>query len=134
MAYTIREVQTPYTISPDDEAIGRETIILQRNGKPVAAIVPYEEYEGFQKIKRSLDYAAFQKGYDDYLRLHSSLLRTHRGLWVALLDGKVADSDPNQWALAERVYRKFGYRPVYMTQVLDQPVRIVEMGGPTVDR
>jgi len=36
----LREVTTPYTVNPDDEAIGRETIIIRRDGEPVAAIVP----------------------------------------------------------------------------------------------
>jgi hypothetical protein len=45
MPHIIREVQASYTIDINDEAIGRETIILQRDGKPVAAVVPYEEYQ-----------------------------------------------------------------------------------------
>ena len=44
------------------------------------------------------------------------------------------DSDVNQWALAERVYRRYGYRPIYMTQVGDLPIRVVQMGGPRVAR
>jgi hypothetical protein len=134
MPHIIREVQAPYTVNLDDEAVGRETIILQRDGKPVAAVVPYAEYERLLTFKKSLDHTAFQRGYDDFLRLHSSFLRTHKGQWVAVLDGKVADSDLNQWALAERVYRQFGYRPICMAQVLDQPIRTVEMGGPTAER
>ena len=36
----LREVNAPYTVDPDDEAIGRETIIIRRNGEAVAAVVP----------------------------------------------------------------------------------------------
>ena len=134
MPHIIREVQAPYTVNLNDDAVGRETIILQRDGKPVAAVVPYAEYESLLTFKKSLDHTAFQRGHDDFLRLHPSLLKTHKGQWVAMLDGRVADSDLNQWALAERVYRQFGYRPIYMAQVLDQPIRTVEMGGPATER
>ncbi|MBI3361588.1 MAG: type II toxin-antitoxin system Phd/YefM family antitoxin, partial [Chloroflexi bacterium] len=45
MSPFLREVQAPYTVNPDDEAIGRETILIRRNGEPVAAVVPYAEYQ-----------------------------------------------------------------------------------------
>lgn len=38
--HTLREVNAPYTVDPDDEAIERETIIIQRNGEPVAVMAP----------------------------------------------------------------------------------------------
>ncbi len=44
MGQMLREVNAPYTVNADDEAIGRETIISRRNGEPVAAVVPYAEY------------------------------------------------------------------------------------------
>ncbi len=134
MGQMLREVNAPYTVNADDEAIGRETIIIRRNGEPVAAVVPYFEYQDFLAVKKSLDYAVFQKGHDDYIRLHPKLLATNKGKWVAVLDGKLIDSDVNQWALAERVYRRYGYRPIYMTQVGDLPIRVVQMGGPRVAR
>ncbi len=36
----LREVNAPYMVNPDDETVGRETIIIRRNGEPVAAVVP----------------------------------------------------------------------------------------------
>ncbi len=37
---TLREVNAPYLVNPDDETIGRETIIIRRNGEPVAVMAP----------------------------------------------------------------------------------------------
>ena len=129
---TLKEVNAPYTVNPEDDAVGRETILIRRNGEPVAAVLPYSEYATLIALKQAGDAAMFQQGHDDYLRLHPDLLNTHRGRWVAVWGGQVVDSDADHWALAERVYRHLGYRPIYMTQVGDQPVRTVEMGGPAV--
>ncbi len=126
----IKEVNAPYIVNPTDEAIQRETVIIQKNGEPVAAVVPFAEYTRLRAFEHAENYIAFQQGYADYVRLHSALLQTHPGSWVAILDGQVADSDVNHWTLAERVYRRFGYRPIYMTQVADEPIRVVDMGGP----
>jgi hypothetical protein len=37
---SLREVNTPYTVSTEDEAIGRDTIIVRRDGKPIAVVLP----------------------------------------------------------------------------------------------
>lgn len=34
--HAVRDVQAPYTVNPDDEAVGRDTIIIHRGGEPVA--------------------------------------------------------------------------------------------------
>ena len=41
---TLKEVNTPYVVNPEDEALGRDTIVIRRNGEPVAVIMPYAEY------------------------------------------------------------------------------------------
>ncbi|HLB45679.1 MAG TPA: type II toxin-antitoxin system prevent-host-death family antitoxin, partial [Anaerolineales bacterium] len=82
----LREVNAPYTVNPDDEALGRETIIIHKNGEPVAAVVPYAEY---QKLLALTELAPlppqlpsdpqFEKQYAAFQRLLPELLKEHRG-------------------------------------------------------
>jgi hypothetical protein len=43
----LKEAQAPYTLSLEADMLGRETVILEREGRPVAAVVPFAEYEAF---------------------------------------------------------------------------------------
>ena len=45
---TLRESHPPYTLSIEEEDLGQEPIILERDGQPVAAIVSLAEYEAFR--------------------------------------------------------------------------------------
>ena len=44
---SIKEVSAPYTVNVEDEAVGRETIIIRRNGEPVAVVVPFADYQAW---------------------------------------------------------------------------------------
>jgi hypothetical protein len=63
-------------------------------------------------------------------RLRPSLLRNHLGKYVAIHQSKVVDSGVDQIALAMRVYKRFGYVPIYVGQVLAEPQRPVRMPSP----
>jgi hypothetical protein len=43
----LKEAQAPYTLSLEADTLGQETVILEREGRPVAAVVPFAEYEAF---------------------------------------------------------------------------------------
>ena len=46
---TLRESHPPYTLSIEEEdVLGQEPVILERDGQPVAAIVSLAEYEAFR--------------------------------------------------------------------------------------
>jgi len=45
---TLRESKAPYTLAVDDETMAHEPVILERDGRPVAIIVPLAEYEAFR--------------------------------------------------------------------------------------
>lgn len=65
-----------------------------------------------------------------FLRLKPELLRTHKGLYVAIHNGQVVDSDEDQRALAKRVFAQ-AYRPVYIELVSEKP-RTAELPSPEV--
>ena len=43
----LRESQAPYTLTLDEKTLTHESVILERDGQPVAALVPTAEYEAF---------------------------------------------------------------------------------------
>lgn len=44
----LRESAAPYTLAIDDETMAHEPVILERDGRPVAVIVPLAEYKAFR--------------------------------------------------------------------------------------
>ena len=43
--HTLKEVSVPYTVNAEDEAIGRDIIVIRRNGEPIAVVVLFAEYQ-----------------------------------------------------------------------------------------
>jgi len=74
-----------------------------------------DERSAFEKIRESLDK-------DD----------SYKGKYVAILHGKVIDSDPDKVKLAERAYKKQGYVPLFFGFV--GPKRTVEIPSPELLR
>src|SRR5262245_4107865 len=62
-----------------------------------------------------------------FLRLLPDLLKTHRGLYVAIHDEQVIDSDADKIVLIERALRRVGNVDIHVGLVSEQappPVRI----------
>jgi predicted RNase H-like HicB family nuclease len=57
------------------------------------------------------------------------LLKAYEGKYVAIIDGKVVDSDEDGVALPLRVYKKYGYKAIYMPKV-ERERRIVHIPTP----
>jgi|SRR5262249_49842986 len=67
--------------------------------------------------------------------MHSQLLERYQGKYVAILNGKVVDSDADKRTLAQRLYRQFGYQPIYVQLVTAISLLIYRMGSPRrIDR
>jgi len=124
----LREVNAPYTVNPDDEAIGRETIIIWRNGEPVAAVVPYAEYQQWLASRPSHPPMVsalpinpdFLKQWEAFQRLRPELLKKYPGQWVGIVNEQVVEVGPDFATVAERMDR-FGEVPMCISQVLEQP-------------
>ena len=137
---TLREVNAPYTVDPDDESVGRETIIIRRNGEPVAAVVPYAEY---QKLLALTELAPlppqlpsdpqFEKQYAAFQRLLPELLKEHRGEWVGIVNEQASVFGQTSSAVLVEICKRFGDAPMCIQQVREQP-RIYRMGGPRIVR
>jgi len=134
----IKEARAPYTIPVDEEGLAEGPVILERNGEPVAALVPIEEYQRFaawrerqeKEARHRARMEAFEREREAFLKLKPKLLETHRGLFVAVHNGQVVDSDPDSRELAKRIYTRSCF-PVYIGFVSEEP-RTAEFPSPEV--
>lgn len=60
---------------------------------------------------------AWLQGRRDYLDMLPQLRQTHPGLWVAVVDGQVVDSDKEEMALRQRVERAYPGQMIFIAQV-----------------
>jgi PHD/YefM family antitoxin component YafN of YafNO toxin-antitoxin module len=61
----LKETQAAYTVDPAD--VGNEPLILERDGKPVAAIISFDDYERFEAWKKRQEAEAWQRAPIDAL-------------------------------------------------------------------
>jgi len=125
----LKEPHAPYTLAIEEEVLTREPFILERDGEPVAAVIPISEYQAFRawqeardrEEQRRKDLEAFEREQQAFERLKPELLRTHRGQWVAIYQGKVVEAGQDRSQVLDNFYGRFGYVPVYIQQVEEQP-------------
>src|SRR5438105_178567 len=65
-----------------------------------------------------------------FYQMRDQLLTTHRGKFVAIHEGKLVDSDTDKIALGLRVYQNYGYVPIFVTLVTDQPSPPIRLPSP----
>ncbi len=63
-------------------------------------------------------------------RLLPELLQTHRDQYVAIHDEKAVESGADQIEVARRAYARFGYVPIFVSLVTDQPRPPVRIPSP----
>jgi PHD/YefM family antitoxin component YafN of YafNO toxin-antitoxin module len=125
----LKESHAPYTLAIEEEALSREPFILERDGEPVAVVIPMAEYQDFRawreardrEEQRRKDLEAFEQERQAFERLKPELLRTHRGQWVAVYQEKVVEAGQDRSQVLDSVYDRFGYVPVYVQKVEEQP-------------
>jgi hypothetical protein len=108
----IETFPAPVLPSPVMEEIRRKQQALQENPA-------YRE-------ARAADEAKFQREQEAFRKLLPELLQTHRDQYVAIHEGQVVGTGPDQIELADRAYKRFGYIPILVTLVTDRP-RVVRI-------
>ena len=137
---TLKEIQAAYAVTLDEVQLHQAPFTIERDGEPVAAVVPIDEYWEFvawrerthspsapdakDATPRDKALAALEKERAAFLRLKDQLLPTYRGKFVAILNGEVIDVDEDDRALTRRVYAEHGYIPIYVDKVVEElPLR-----------
>ena len=122
------ETQAPYTVTVDEDVL-REPVVLERDGEPVAALVPIAEYEAFrawQRVQerhrhRQSQMEAFEQEQAAFERMKPELLRAHRGKVVAIYQGQVVEVGTDIGETLDAVYDRLGYVPCYVQRVEETP-------------
>ena len=65
--------------------------------------------------------AAFEAAKKFFRAHRRALLGKYRGRYIAIIGGEVVDVDDDSIRLALRVYKRFGYRAIYMPFVSEKP-------------
>lgn len=131
----LREAQAPYNLDIDEEVLAHERIVLEQDGKPIAVIIPFAEYEELRAEHETPqqedppELNALAKERVAFLSMKEQLLETHRGQYVAFKDGELVDSDSDEGTLVRRLYDRFGAVPLYIKKV-EEDERTYRIPGP----
>lgn len=124
----LRETQAPYTLTVDENAL-HESVVLERDGQPVAALVPIAEYEAFRAWqhaqerhrRRQAQVEAFEREQAAFEQMKPELLHTYRDRVVAIYHGQVVQVGTDIAETLDAVYNQFGYVPCYVQRVEETP-------------
>ena len=73
----------------------------------------------------------FEEARSYFRRNRKKLLAEYQGKYIAIFGSQVVDSDEDFGSLAERVYRKLGYRAIYMPKVVVEPT-VIRIPSPRI--
>jgi len=128
---TLKETQAPYEVALDDTS---EVVILERNGEPVAAIVPIAEYQAFQSWRQaelrrqtqSEEESAIEREHAAFEKMLPELLQKYEGRVVAIYQGEVVAVGDDEAVVWKQTRQRLGPLPIYVQTVEALP-RIVNM-------
>jgi antitoxin (DNA-binding transcriptional repressor) of toxin-antitoxin stability system len=138
---TLRESQAPYNVALDDTLLTDEVVILEKDGRPVAALVPIGEYTAFQAWReeerrrqaRQEEEAAIEREHAAFNQMLPELLNQYPGRVVAIYNGQVVGVGDDEAAVWEEARRRFKGVPIYV-QVVEYPPRVYKMPHRKVTR
>ena len=131
---TLKETQSPYNISLDDALLTDEVVLLEKDGQPVAALVPMDEYAAFQAWReeekrrqaRQAEEAAIEREHAAFQRMLPELLKQYEGRVVAIYNGQVVDVGDDRMEVWKKARQKLGQVPVYV-QTVEYPPKVYKM-------
>jgi Tfp pilus assembly protein PilP len=127
------------TIEVDDELWRRFSLLVLRekgerkkNEVIVKILRDYVEQRGLLVEEQQLEYILrIEEEREAFLKMRDELIRNpvYNGKYVAVFQGKVVGCDDEKEKLAETVYKKYGYVPIYIDKVAPKE-RQVEIPSP----
>jgi len=122
---TLHEPPSIYGVPLDEAALNKGPVVLELDGRPIAALIPVDEYQAFKAWRNYQAWNQEQLAYLEteraaFQRLLPELLKTHAGQFVAIHDGRVVDADHDGGELAQRVTAR-GLKPVYIGEIRPEP-------------
>jgi len=115
------------TIEVDDELWRRFSLLVLRekgerkkNEVIVKILKDYVERRGLLVEEQQLEYILrIEEEREAFLKVRDELIRNpvYNGKYVAVFQGKIVGYDEEKERLAETVYKKYGYVPIYIDKV-----------------
>lgn len=133
---TLKENSARYSLPELNEPV-TEPLRIERDGQTLGVLISVADY---QKVALLIKHEPPSPWIEEQTRLiHSEiaafermkpeLLKTHKGKYVAIVDGKLVDSSRSKATLVKRAYSKYGRRTMLIRKVaVSQPIYF--MGGP----
>lgn len=101
--------------------------MLEGIGLPSRSVTKAEIKERSKAFRLFPEERAFVEGH------YNELKTLYAGRYIAVLGKSILDSDPVFSLLAERVYKRFGYRRVYMP-LIEEPRSVYDIPSPRIMR
>ncbi|MFN8440948.1 MAG: DUF5678 domain-containing protein [Caldilineaceae bacterium] len=125
----LKESQAPYQVILEEPPAPGDVVVLEKNGQPVAAVVPMTEYLEFQswraieqrKRNQQLEEAAIAREHRAFQQLLPQLLQQYPGRVVAIHDGKVIAVGDDRMEVWQRARQQMGNAPVDVQTVEAHP-------------
>jgi hypothetical protein len=131
------------TIELDDDLWRRfSLLVLRERGKRkkneviVELIRKYVEEKGLPFDRRQLEYILrIEEEREAFLKIRDKLIQdpNYNGKYVAILQGAIVGCDEEKEKLAENVYTKYGYVPIYIDKVAPSEKRL-EIPSPELSK
>jgi len=122
------------TIELDDDLWRRfSLLVLRERGKRkknevIAELIrDYVEQKGLPFNRRQLEHMLrIEEEREAFLKIRDKLVQNpnYNGKYVAILQGAIVGCDEEKERLAENVYRKYGYIPIYIDKVAPDERRL----------
>ncbi|MBE7551568.1 MAG: hypothetical protein HS126_10895 [Anaerolineales bacterium] len=130
----LKEARAPYSISLDEALLSDEVVILEKEGQPVAALVPMAEYVAFrawreaerQHQTRRADEASIEREHTAFKQMLPELLKQYPGRAVAIHNGQVVAVGDDRMAVWEQARRQLNDAPVYV-QTVEYPPKVYKV-------
>lgn len=127
----LKKTSTRYIIEVEQATLEQGPTLLQRDGEPVAVLVPLRDYQAFQDWQAAQRVSApptdpeFETEVAAFERLKPELLKRYPGRAVAIHQGQVVQIGDDKMDVLERVLRRFGDVRCYIEWVEpDTPRRV----------
>jgi len=130
----LKDAQAPYNLSLDDTLLADEVVILEKEGRPVAALIPMTEYAAFQAWREEerrrqahqAEKAAIEREHAAFRQILPELLKQYPGRAVAIYNGQVVAVGDDRMEVWERARHQLKGAPVYV-QTVEYSPRVYKM-------
>ncbi len=138
---SLKDAPAEYVTAFEQVQVTGQPQIIERDGKPFVVVIPYDEYEEFASFRQAErdktwmeeQHQILMREYAAFEQMKPELLKTRKGKFVAIHNGELVDFDDDENTLTERVYGKFGYQTILMTEVTETE-RVYHVNSPKLVR